>query len=453
MQTRSSSKFVGEPSTNPTSTNPKRHNRRRSKQRVEPFALEETPVVTMADQRTMAELLRAPTEGYAEAIVVPPIPAEHFELKHSLINLVTSKQFFGFEKEDPHAHIRYFNKITSTLKYKDVPETLSKLHTLVPDIDNDKMGEDLRLQVVDPWRLAKRRNRRRSIQRVEPFSLVETPVVTMADQRTMAELLRAPTEGYAEAIVVPPIPAEHFELKHSLINLVTSKQFFGFEKEDPHAHIRYFNKITSTLKYKDVPETSIKLMLFPFSIDGPARIWLDKEPSRSILTWDDLVSKFINHFFPPSKTTNLRNEISNFQQKFEETFSEAWDRFKDLLRACPHHGFTELHQLDTFYNGLNPSDQDSLNSAAGGNLLERSAQDVLKIIENKSKVRNSRNKPIVSQVKASNVDSSEIASAVASVVTSAMTAMFKQHQVTSSPASVKAIEESCVTCGGAHSYR
>ncbi|GJW89166.1 reverse transcriptase domain-containing protein [Tanacetum coccineum] len=275
----------------------------------------------------------------------------------------------------------------------------------------------------------------------------------MADQRTKAELLRAPTEGYAEAIVVPPILAEHFELKHSLINLVTSKQFFGFEKEDPHAHIRYFNKITSTLKYKDVPETSIKLMLFPFSIDGPARIWLDKEPSRSILTWDDLVSKFINHFFPPSKTTNLRNEISNFHQKFEETFSEAWDRFKDLLRACPHHGFTELHQLDTFYNGLNPSDQDSLNSAAGGNLLERSAQDVLKIIENKSKVRTSRNKPIVSQVKASNVDSSEIASAVASAVTSAMTAMFKQHQVTPAPASVKAVEESCVTCGGAHSYR
>ncbi|GKA05176.1 hypothetical protein Tco_0684296 [Tanacetum coccineum] len=79
----------------------------------------------MSDQRTMAELLRAPTEGYAEAIVVPLIPDEHFELKHSLINLVTSKQFFGFEKEDPYAHIRYFNKITSTLKYKDCFNNLS----------------------------------------------------------------------------------------------------------------------------------------------------------------------------------------------------------------------------------------------------------------------------------------------------------------------------------------
>nr|GEZ26937.1 reverse transcriptase domain-containing protein [Tanacetum cinerariifolium] len=141
----------------------------------------------------------------------------------------------------------------------------------------------------------KRRNRRHSKQ---PFILEESPVDTMADQRTMAELLRAPIEGYAK---------------------------------------------------------------------------------------EDLVSKFINEFFPPSRTTNLCNEISNFQQRFDESFHEAWDRYKDLLRACPHYGFTELHQLDTFYNALNPTDQDSLNSITGGNLLERRTQDVLIIIENKSK--------------------------------------------------------------------
>nr|GEY39165.1 hypothetical protein [Tanacetum cinerariifolium] len=80
MRTRSSSNLVGESSPNLTSSNPRRRNFRRSKQ---PFILEESPVDTMADQRTMAELLRAPTEGYAEEIVVPPILAEHFELKHS----------------------------------------------------------------------------------------------------------------------------------------------------------------------------------------------------------------------------------------------------------------------------------------------------------------------------------------------------------------------------------
>nr|GEW32162.1 reverse transcriptase domain-containing protein [Tanacetum cinerariifolium] len=126
--------------------------------------------------------------------------------------------------------------------------------------------------------------------------------------------------------------------------------------------------------------------------EGEARIWINKEPPRSILTWEDLVSKFINQFFPPSKTTYLWNEITNFLQKPNETFNEAWERFKDLLRQCPHHGFSELHQLDTFYNALNPNDQDALDSAAGGNFLDKIPRECLSIIESKSKVRYSRSR-------------------------------------------------------------
>nr|GFA53975.1 reverse transcriptase domain-containing protein [Tanacetum cinerariifolium] len=159
-------------------------------------------------------------------------------------------------------------------------------------------------------------NCRRSKQRIKEFDLDELspPIVTMADQRTMAQFLQATTEGYEDAIVVPAITADNFELKHGLLTLVQNKQFFVHDKEDPHAHVRYFNKITSTLKFPNVLNTSIKLMLFPFSLEGAARIWLEKEPPRSIFTWVDLFSKFINQFFPPSKTTNLRNEITNFQQ-------------------------------------------------------------------------------------------------------------------------------------------
>ncbi|GJW73100.1 reverse transcriptase domain-containing protein [Tanacetum coccineum] len=216
----------------------------------------------------------------------------------------------------------------------------------------------------------KRHNRRRSKQIVESFSLEETPVV-MADQHTMAELLQAPTEGYRDAIVILAILAENFELKHGLLNLVTSKQFYGFEKEDPHARICWFNKITSTIKYKEVPNSSIKLTLFPFSIEG---------------------------------------------QRFDESFCESCDRFKDLLCACPHYGFTELHQLDTFYNALTPTDQDSLNAAASGNLLTKTPRDALTIIEN-----------------------------TIAALADAVKAMLAQKS--SPPASVKAIEEICVTCG------
>ncbi|GJS45611.1 reverse transcriptase domain-containing protein [Tanacetum coccineum] len=195
-----------------------------------------------------------------------------------------------------------------------------------------------------------------------------------------------------------------------------------------------------------------KLMLFPFSLEGAARIWLEKEPPRSILTWDDLVSKFINKFFPPSKTTNLRNEITRFQQKFDETFYEAWDRFNDLLRGCPHHGFSELHQLDTFYNALNSNDQDSLNFAAGGNFLDKMPRECLKIIESKSKVRQSRSKAIVSKV-STNSSTPAVSSDVAELKDMVRALILDKKNQTPAPAPVKAVEQSCVTCGGGHSYQ
>nr|GEU82043.1 reverse transcriptase domain-containing protein [Tanacetum cinerariifolium] len=86
------------------------------------------------------------------------------------------------------------------------------------------------------------------------------------------------------------------------------------------------------------------------------------------------------------------------------TEGEAWERFKEMLRACPHHEFTELAQIDTFYNGLNDNDQDSLNATVGGNLLSKTTREALQIIENKSKVHYSRNKPNVSRMNTTSRD-------------------------------------------------
>ncbi|GKA45983.1 reverse transcriptase domain-containing protein [Tanacetum coccineum] len=157
----------------------------------------------------------------------------------------------------------------------------------------------------------------------------------------------------------------------------------------------------------------------------------------------------MNYLFPPSKTTNLKNDITNFQQRFDETFSEAWDHFKDLLRKFPHHGFSELYQIDTFYIALTQSDQDSLNAAASGNLLNRTPRDALTIIENKSKVRTSRNKPIVSKASATSSTLAYLPEITA--LTGAVKAMLLQNK-TPSPAPVKVIEEIYVTCGGPHPY-
>nr|GEW08014.1 hypothetical protein [Tanacetum cinerariifolium] len=124
-----------------------------------------------------------------------------------------------------------------------------------------------------------------------------------------------------------------------------------------------------------------------------------------------------------------------------------------MLRACPHHGFTELAQIDTFYNGLNDNDQDSLNAAASGNLLSKTTREALQIIENKSKVRYSRNKLNVSRM---NTTSKENASKSNDRIDkladqiSTLVDIFAKKIIT--PAPVKAVEESCVTCGGNHAY-
>nr|GEW17560.1 reverse transcriptase domain-containing protein [Tanacetum cinerariifolium] len=244
----------------------------------------------------------------------------------------------------------------------------------------------------------------------------------MANNRTMEELLQAPTEGYTEAIVIPEINADHFKIKTNLLQLVQANP--------------------------DVPNDVIKLMMFPYLLDGNARVWYDKEPSNSTLTWEDFVNKFMNQFFPPSKTTHLKNEISHFTQRFEETFGEAWKRFKEMLRACPHHGFTELVQIDTFNNGLNDNDQDSLNVTAGGNLLSKTTREALQIIENKSKVCYSRNKSNVSRMNTTsreNASKSEDRIDKLADQISTLVDIFTKKVVTTPP--VKAVEESCVTYG------
>nr|GEV22679.1 hypothetical protein [Tanacetum cinerariifolium] len=188
-------------------------------------------------------------------------------------------------------------------------------------------------------------------------------------------------------------------------------------------------------RHPEVPNTTIKILLFPFSFEGEARIWLDKEPLRSILTWEDLVSKFINQFFPPSKTTYLRNEITNFLQNPNETFNEAWERFKDLLRQCSHHGFSELHQLDTFYNALNPNDQDALDFRARGNFLDKIPRECLSIIESKSKIAASLEDKLDIRMNRFEKSLNDI-----------------KNSFITPTAPLKVVEEVCVTCEANHSY-
>nr|GFA98372.1 reverse transcriptase domain-containing protein [Tanacetum cinerariifolium] len=152
-------------------------------------------------------------------------------------------------------------------------------------------------------------------------------------------------------------------------------------------------KVTSTFRHPEVPNTTVKLLLFPFSLE-------------------------------------------------------------------------ELHQLDTFYNALNPNDQDALDSAAGGNFLDKIHRECLSIIESKSKVRYSRSRVTdvrsnananLSSSQSNSFDLQQIAVALEDKLDIRMNRFKKslneiKNFIVTPTAPLKAVTEVCVTCGSNHSY-
>ena len=122
-------------------------------------------------------------------------------------------------------------------------------------------------------------------------------------------------------------------------------------------------------KQNGVSDDAIRLRLFPFTLKDKAKSWLNSLPSGSITTWDQLASSFLNKYFPPSKTMKLRNDITNFVQDSGETLYEAWERFIDYLRRCPHHELPLWMQIQIFYNGMSGRDRAMIDVASGGSIM------------------------------------------------------------------------------------
>jgi len=139
--------------------------------------------------------------------------------------------------------------------------------------------------------------------------------------------------------------------------------------EDPNLLLSVFLEVCETLKINGALTDAICLRLFPFSLRDKARAWLHSLSPGSISTWEELTKAFLAKFFPPSKTTSLRNQITSFTQREDETLYEAWEQFKDLLILCPHHGLQKWMVVQTFYNGVNQSVRSMVDVAAGGTLM------------------------------------------------------------------------------------
>nr|GEZ48737.1 reverse transcriptase domain-containing protein [Tanacetum cinerariifolium] len=140
--------------------------------------------------------------------------------------------------------------------------------------------------------------------------------------------------------------------------------------------------IEEFIKVNGVTDDAFRLYLFPHSLTHHATAWFDRLPRNSINTFEQMAKMFLGKYFPPSMPTKLRNEITNFRQRPDDSLFEAWEHYKLSIDRCPNHTMLPVTQIDTFYNRLTLRHRDTINAAAGGTFMKRRPEECYDLIEN-----------------------------------------------------------------------
>nr|GEU74199.1 reverse transcriptase domain-containing protein [Tanacetum cinerariifolium] len=203
------------------------------------------------------------------------------------------------------------------------------------------------------------------------------------DLRTMEELCQPSLNGRGGPIAPIAIQATNFGLKNDMIQQVqNSCKFHGLPGDDANKHLDKFLRVTQSIKVNGVTDDALRLYLFPHSLTHHATAWFDHLPRNSINTVEKMAKMFLGKYFPPSMVTKLRNEITNFHQRPDESLFEAWERYKISIDRCPNHNMFPVTQIDTFYNGLTLRHRDTITAIAGGTFMKRHPVECYDLIEN-----------------------------------------------------------------------
>nr|GEU28903.1 reverse transcriptase domain-containing protein [Tanacetum cinerariifolium] len=215
--------------------------------------------------------------------------------------------------------------------------------------------------------------------------------------------------------------------------------------------IHYLRTMEEFIKVNVVTDDALRMYLFPLSVTHHATTWFDRLTRNSITTFEQMAKMFLGKYFPPSMVTKLRNEITNFCQRPDESLFEAWERYKLLIDHCPNHNMLLVTQIDTFDNGLTLRHHDTINAAAGGTFMKRRPEECYDLIKNITAHHNDWDTFVQRSESPSSITSSSNLEIIALKVEMAEINknLMKVLQINQQ---VKAVTHSCETCGGPHSY-
>ena len=154
------------------------------------------------------------------------------------------------------------------------------------------------------------------------------------------------------------------------------------------------------------------------------------------------MQEFLTNFFPPAKMAQLVQEINTFRQLEGENLAEAWERFHELLRRCPHHRLTRWMQVHTFYNGLRVATITMINASTGGSLMKKTTDQAYEILEDTATNSNQWPKDRITPIKAMGGTDNKVLNNLVTHVA----------QLTKQQGTVNAVQtipwELCEFCGG-----
>nr|GEU53498.1 reverse transcriptase domain-containing protein [Tanacetum cinerariifolium] len=237
--------------------------------------------------------------------------------------------------------------------------------------------------------------------------------LTVPDLRTMEELCQPSLNGRGGPIAPIAIQETNFGLKNDMIQQVqNSYQFHGLPGDDANKHLGKFLHVTQSIK---------------------------------------IAKMFLEKYFPPSMVTKLRNEITNFRQRPDESLFEAWERYKLSIDRCPNHNMFPVTQIDTFYNDLTLRHRDTINAAAGGTFMKRHPEECYDLIKNMTAHHNDWDISAQRSESSSSITSSfdtkikALKAEMAEINKNLMRVLQVNQQV-------KAVTPNCETCGGPYSF-
>ena len=207
-----------------------------------------------------------------------------------------------------------------------------------------------------------------------PFAMAQNEEVQL---KTLNDYLHPTRTATPSCIMFPP-NMPNLDFKPGMIQLLPT--FHGLENENPYVHIREFEEVVATFHNRAEVADSVRLKFFPFSLKDKAKSWLYSLRPRSIGSWEEMTTAFFNKYFPHHKTNGLKRQILTFTQKDNETLYQVWERFKDLLNQCPHHGYESWRLVSYFYEGLTIRERQFVEMMCNGEFLQKDPEEAFEYL-------------------------------------------------------------------------